>query len=58
MLKVFSFFPYDRIKSVNEKGNICSIDSQRSGTITDNYTELGLENVTAEPENQYESLAR
>ena len=55
-----SFFPYDRIQSVNEKGNICSIDSQRtrSGTITDNYTELGLENVTAEHENQYESLAR
>nr|XP_022295476.1 uncharacterized protein LOC111105461 isoform X2 [Crassostrea virginica] len=49
-----------RIQSVNEKGNICSIDSQRtrSGTITDNYTELGLENVTTEPENQYESLAR
>lgn len=54
------FFPYDRIKSVNEKGNICSIESRRtrSGTITDNYTELGLENVTTEPENQYESLAR
>ncbi|XP_078326556.1 uncharacterized protein LOC111105461 isoform X5 [Crassostrea virginica] len=49
-----------RIKSVNEKGNICSIESRRtrSGTITDNYTELGLENVTTEPENQYESLAR
>nr|XP_022291872.1 uncharacterized protein LOC111103125 [Crassostrea virginica] len=47
-----------RIQSVKEKGN--TIDSQRTitGTITDNYTELGLENVTAEPENQYESLAR
>nr|XP_022295711.1 uncharacterized protein LOC111105631 isoform X2 [Crassostrea virginica] len=45
-----------RIQSMNEEGN----DSQRtrSETITDNYTELGLENVTAEPENQYESLAR
>ena len=43
---------------MKEKGN--TIDSQRTitGTITDNYTELGLENVTAEPENQYESLAR
>nr|XP_022294602.1 uncharacterized protein LOC111104774 [Crassostrea virginica] len=49
-----------RIQSVKEKENTCSIDSQRtmSGTITGNYTELGLENVTAEPENQYESLAR
>ena len=54
------FLLSDRIQSVNEKGNTCSIDSQRtrSGTITDNYTELGLDNVTAEPENQYESLAR
>nr|XP_022294357.1 uncharacterized protein LOC111104622 isoform X2 [Crassostrea virginica] len=49
-----------RIQSMNEEGNTCSKDSQRtrSETITDNYTELGLENVTAEPENQYESLAR
>ena len=53
-------FLYDRIPSVNEKGNRSSIETQRtrSGTGTDNYTELGLENVTAEPENQYESLAR
>ena len=54
------FLLYDRIQSVKEKGNTCSIDSQRtiSGTITDNYTELGFENVTAEPESQYESLSR
>ena len=50
----------DRIQSMNEEGNTCSKDSQRtrSETITDNYTELGFENVTAEPENEYESLAR
>ena len=55
-----SFLLYDRIQSVNEKGNTSNNDSQttRTGTNTDNYTELGLENVTAEPENQYESLAR
>nr|XP_022294463.1 uncharacterized protein LOC111104683 isoform X2 [Crassostrea virginica] len=64
VLAVLSVYLYIRLKfriqSVKEKGNTCSIDSQRtiSGTITDNYTELGLENVTAEPENQYESLAR
>ena len=54
------FLLYDRIQSVNEKGNTCSKNSKRTriGTNTDNYTELGLENVTAEPENQYESLAR
>ena len=53
-------FLYDRIPSVNEKGNNSSIETQRSrsGTGTDNYTELGLENPTSEPENQYESLAR
>ena len=54
------FLLYDRIQSMNEEENSCSKDSQRtrSETITDNYTELGLENVSAEPENQYESLAR
>ena len=53
-------FLYDRIPPVNEKGNNSSIETQRSrsGTGTDNYTELGLENPTSEPENQYESLAR
>lgn len=53
-------FLYDRSPSVNEKGNGSSIETQRtrSGTGTDNYTELGSENVTTEPENQYESLAR
>lgn len=53
-------FLYNRIQSMNEKGNSESLDTQitRSGSITDDYTELGLENVTNEPENQYESLAR
>lgn len=53
-------FLYDRNPSVNEKGIRSSLETKRtrSGTDTDNYTELGLENVTAEPENQYESLAR
>ena len=53
-------FLYDRSPSVNDKGNGSSLETQRtrSGTDTDNCTELGLENVTSEPENQYESLAR
>ena len=51
---------FDRISSGNKKGSSSSKETQRtrSGTGTDNYTELGLENVTSEPENQYESLAR
>ena len=50
----------DRIQSLNEKGNNSSIQTRRtrSGTNTDNYTELGLENMTGEPESQYESLSR
>ena len=45
---------------MNEKGKNSSIETKRrrSGTCPDNYTELGLENPTSEPENQYESLAR
>ena len=56
----FLTFLYNRIQSMNEKGNSESLDTQktRSGSITDDYNELGLENVTDEPENQYESLAR
>ena len=51
---------YDRISSGNKKGISSSSETQRtrSGTGTDYYTELGIENVTSEPENQYESLAR